>query len=138
MGAPKVTKFGRPTKLNEEVIKRAKDYSDNWKTIYPEDIIPTIEGLCLHCGLARDTVYSWYNDGLEDDAPALKKDFSYIFRDILSNQSKKLLNGGLSGVYNSTITKVMLTKHGYRDAQEITGKDGKDLTPPTIQINMPK
>ncbi|WP_415843310.1 terminase small subunit [Xenorhabdus thuongxuanensis] len=31
----------------------------------------------------------------------------------------KLINKGLTGDFNSTIAKMMLTKHGYSDKQEI-------------------
>ncbi len=37
------------------------------------------------------------------------------------------MNNGLSGDYNPTIAKVLLTKHGYREGIEATGKDGEKL-----------
>jgi hypothetical protein len=47
-------------------------------------------------------------------------------------QEQRLLNKGLDSGYNSTIAKLVLSKHGYRDSQELTGKDGKDLLPTPI------
>ncbi len=38
-----------------------------------------------------------------------------------------LVDGGLNEDFNSTITKVMLTKHGYADRQELTGANGEKL-----------
>jgi hypothetical protein len=44
----------------------------------------------------------------------------------MQKQEKGLLKGGIEGTYNSTITKLMLTKHNYSDKQEtaLTGADG--------------
>ena len=60
------------------------------------------------------------------------------FRDILDSimdyQRFELTNKGLKGETNSVITKLMLTKHGYSDKQEIkaevndyTNLEGDDL-----------
>ena len=42
-----------------------------------------------------------------------------------------LINGGLMGDFNASIAKVMMTKHGYSDKQEIdnTSSDGS-MSPP--------
>ena len=47
----------------------------------------------------------------------------------MSKQADRLLNNGLSGNYNPTIAKVMLTKHGYREGIDNTTND-KDLPAP--------
>jgi len=41
-------------------------------------------------------------------------------------QHRGLVNGGLSGKFNPAITKMMMTKHGYSDKQELahTSPDG--------------
>ena len=44
-------------------------------------------------------------------------------------QERFLVEGGVSGSYNPMISKLILTKHGYADKQEVTGADGKDLIP---------
>lgn len=57
--------------------------------------------------------------------------------DIISTQEQILLNRGLMGAFNSNITKLMLSKHGYSDKQEIDhqSSDGSMATKPTT-INL--
>lgn len=108
---------GRPTDYSEDILKLAKDYRDN----LPEgEVIHTVEGLSDHINIARSTVYKWAKE-------EGKEDFSDIIESILNKQGKSLLNKGLTGDYNSTIAKVLLTKHGYREGIEQTGKDGEAL-----------
>ena len=132
-------KGGRPIEYNEEILITAREYitscvdvieeyhktrgdkSDSFDRIVRVKL-PTIEGLAVYLKIARITVYDW-----EDKYP----EFSYIVNELRLIQADRLINNGISGDYNPTIAKVLLTKHGYRDAQEITGKDGKDLIMPT-------
>lgn len=97
---------GRPTKYNNEILEKAKHYIANYKEF--DDVIPQIAGLALELGISRETVYDWA-------AQEEKKDFSDIVRDLLAGQERKLVNGGVSGDFNSPVTKMMLTKHGYSD-----------------------
>lgn len=77
--------------------------------------IPTIEGLALYLGLATSTVYEWEKKYDE---------FSEVIASLRQKQASRLISKGLSGDYNPTIAKVLLTKHGYREGVEQTGKDG--------------
>ena len=97
--------MGRPSKLNEELMDKAR----SWAKV-SNDTILTITGLCLFLGVSRSTVYKW---GDEND------EFSDILEEIMMRQEQKLLFNGLEGEFNSTITKLMLTKHGYSDKQDI-------------------
>jgi hypothetical protein len=47
----------------------------------------------------------------------------------MSRQEKMLANGGILNEYNASITKLLLTKHGYSEKTEtaITGPDGGPL-----------
>ena len=48
----------------------------------------------------------------------------------------KLIDGGLSEAYNSTITKLMMTKHGYSDKiQNDVTTNGESINKPTT-INL--
>jgi hypothetical protein len=67
----------------------------------------------------RDTIYDW-----ETKEP----EFSDILGKLRAKQAHMLITNGLSGDYNPTIAKVLLTKHGYREGQEVTGKDGGALS----------
>lgn len=121
---------GRPTDFNGDIITRSKEYIDSCEdelidrisgqsdsfTKYEQKLkvnLPTIEGLARYLKIHRDTVYQWEKDHQE---------FSDILEELRSKQAERLLNNGLSGDYNPTIAKVLLTKHGYTDKQEIDQK----------------
>lgn len=140
---------GRPTEYNEKILKKAKKYlelcqdeeerqiiglSAKGTELYKNKLkvkLPSIEGLAVYLGVARSTIYEW--EKTENEDKSLKyPEFSDILGKILAEQAQRLINNGLSGDYNSTISKLILTKHGYSDKQEITGADGKDLIPKPI------
>jgi len=82
--------------------------------------LPSIAGLAVFMGISRDTVYDW-----KGKYPY----FSDIIEELLTMQERFLVEGGVSGSYNPMISKLILTKHGYADKQEVTGANGKDLIP---------
>lgn len=127
--------MGRPKDYSEEILIKSREYLDSCVDTYDEfhktrgektdsferlitAKIPSIEGLALHLKISRDTVYDW-----EKKYP----DFSYIIEELRLTQASKLINKGTTGEYNSTITKVLLSKHGYREAVEQTGLNGGPL-----------
>lgn len=107
---------GRPTLYTEKLLEKAREYLDI-KRPTEDEVIPTIEGLALYLKLNRSTIYDWISQ--ED-----KKEFSNIVEEVLIKQSKGLIFGGLTGKFNSSIAKVMMSKHGYREAidNDITTK----------------
>lgn len=108
---------GRPTSYSPGLLDKANEYLDK----LPEDeVIPSIEGLALFIGITRTTVYDWRKD--EE-----KADFSYIVEEVLAKQARSLLNNGLNGKFSPAITKVILTKHGYREGVDHTTNE-KDIT----------
>ena len=112
---------GRPTKYNQDILDKAKEYVDGgYQSV--NDLFPSHVGLALYLDLAKSTIYEWSND--EE-----KKEFSDIFNKCLAMQEKALIQNSLLGDYNSTIAKVMLTKHGYSDKQqtELTGANGDPI-----------
>lgn len=128
---------GRPIEYNKDIVKKAQEYLESCvdeeveriktegdkSTTYELGVkvsLPSVEGLSLYLGVHRSTIYDWKEKYQE---------FSDILGIILQEQAKRLLENGLSGRYNSTIAKLILTKHGYVERQEISGKDGKDLIP---------
>lgn len=121
---------GRPTLYSEQMLIEAQKYIDNCEdeevsivSIQGENYtkyetrfkvkLPSLEGLALHLQITRSTLYQWKER---------HKEFSDIIETLLQKQAEKLLNNGLAGSYNSTISKVILTKHGYTDKQEIDQK----------------
>jgi len=109
---------GRPSSYTEETIPKTLQYLECYKEY--GDAIPSIAGLSVVLGVARDTIYEWASQ-------ESKKEFSDILKVILSTQERTLINKGLTNEFNSNIVKLALGKHGYSDKQEITGRDGKDL-----------
>lgn len=97
----------RPTKHTEELMNKAKEYTEDCP-----DVVPTVVGLCLYIGIAKATAYRWAaeeNEGFKD-----------ILDFVGEQQEKKLIISGLTNEFNSAITKMMLTKHGYADKVEST------------------
>ena len=70
--------------------------------------------------MSRSTIYEWIKD--EE-----KKEFSDIVEWLLSRQGKLTLNNGLNNKFNSSIAKLLLSKHGYVEKSEtdITSKGQK-------------
>jgi len=128
MEQPTPNPVGRPSKYTEELLKKAAGYV---AYAYSEDKLPSLEGLALYIGVRRSTIYEWQKD------PA-KQDFSDILENILAHQAETLINKGLKGEYNSTITKVILTKHNYSDKQEVdlSSTDGS-MRPTVIELVAP-
>ncbi len=119
---------GRPTDYMPEILEKAQGYldlcedeeiqivkqsnSEKGYEMYDNRLkvkLPSIEGLARHLNIARSTLYLWEKE---------HKEFSDILEDIKSEQAERLINNGLSGDYNSTISKLILTKHGYSDKIE--------------------
>jgi hypothetical protein len=124
---------GRPTDYRGlETLLKANKYIDscqdeqyqltkldgNNSTSYENKLkvkLPTIEGLAVYLEVRRSTIYDWKEK---------YEEFSDIIERLQSIQAEKLLNNGLSGDYNSTIAKVLLTKHGYIEKQETEHSGG--------------
>lgn len=101
--------MGAPTKYSQEVLETAIDYVINFGDYGDE--VPTIAGLAMAIKTHRDTIYDWSKQ--ED-----KKEFSDIVKILMTNQERKLVNGGLNGSMNPTIAKLLLAKHGHSDKTE--------------------
>lgn len=106
----------------EEYHKTRGDKSDSYDRIVKVKL-PSIEGLAFFMGINKTTVYEW---------ESTYEEFSNVIDKLRQKQASELINKGLSGDYNPTIAKVLLTKHGYREGVEQTGKDGKDLIPEAL------
>jgi hypothetical protein len=120
---------GRPSKLTKEIVEKASGYIRETKAdgLYPRDL-PTIEGLAIHLDVTRSSLYEW-----EKQDTSLGHQFSDILDRVKTHQAYKLIGKGLDGSYNATITKLMLSKHGYVDKQETDlTTNGKDLPAPIL------
>jgi len=117
--------MARPTKWNKELEEKAIAYINDY-AMYG-DMIPSIEGMAMHLGVHRDTLYDW--------AKQKDKGFSDILKLTIQNQERTLINNGLNNTFNSAITKLVLGKHGYHDKmeQDITSSD-ESMKPTVIQL----
>jgi hypothetical protein len=108
---------GRPTKYNDKLIEKAKAYISDYEKY--GDVIPSIAGLASVIDVHRSLMYVW-----EKEYP----EFLDILEAIKREQQKVLLNKGLSGDFNSQITKLVLGKHGYHDKQDVDLKGDMNIS----------
>ncbi len=118
---------GRPTKYTPELLEKARAYLTDYE--HHKAQFPSHIGLSLYLNINKDTLYDWAKQ-------KNKKEFSDILCQILQIQHEMLIGGGISGEFNSNITKLVLGKHGYHDKQDqtLTGAEGQPLIPGTIKI----
>lgn len=100
--------MARPTKLTPELLAKARKYETS-------DAIPTIEDFAIYLDVNRSSIYEWKGGNTKIHA-----EFSDIVDGILALQAKTLINKGLKGIFNPTITKLILSgKHGYVEKSEV-------------------
>lgn len=104
---------GCPSKLDDELIAKAEEYIYDFRS--NDDIVPSVAGLACYLEISRSSVYNY-------------KSKSGRFLDIVERvellQEKMLINGGLVGDFNASIAKLMMTKHGYSDKQDVDHTTG--------------
>jgi hypothetical protein len=98
--------FGRPTEYDP--IKHPAGVAAYVAICKQQNFLPTLEGLAVHLSVARQTLYDWGTEDSERYHP----EFSDILEQLMAAQASQLVQNGLVNNYNSTITKLMLTKHG--------------------------
>lgn len=124
---------GRPTDYELSIIDRVYEYLEQSKDtseilgdkrliVVNHVNLPSIEGLALYLEINKDTIYEWEK---------IHKEFSDVIMRVRNEQAKRLINCGLAGSYNPQIAKVLLTKHGYIDRQDVT-TNNKDLPSPIL------
>lgn len=120
---------GRPKEYKEEYVDKVDEYlevcqdeedefhrtrgekSDSYDRIIKAKL-PTIEGFARFIDVAVSTLYLWKEE---------YSDFSEALEKIMVEQRERLINKGVSGEYNSTIAKLILSaNHGMRDSTDVT------------------
>ena len=116
--------MARPTDYTEELLDKARTYLEE-----TADAVPIVVGLCLHIGIAKTTAYRWVEEG--------RQEFKDILEEVMEKQEAELVNGGLKSTFNPTITKMMMTKHGYQDVikNDNVSSDGS-MTPAPTRIEL--
>lgn len=119
-------KVGRPGKFAGS-LEKAKEYlMGGYETV--GDVVPSVAGLACYLGVTRKSIYEWAKQSEE---------LSDTLEGIQALQENRLINKGLTGDFNATISKLMLANHGYSDKQEVDNKssDGSMTPKPTtIQL----
>jgi len=133
------TKIGRPTEYKEEYIDKVDEYlklnvdeevqvvkqanTEKGYEMYDNKLkvrLPTIEGFAKFIGVNKTSLYEWEK---------VNQEFSNALGKIRTEQQQRLINMGLSGDYNSTIAKLILSSnHGMSERTDITSK-GEQLIP---------
>lgn len=105
---------GRPTKCTPAMAEKAIAYlNGDWQTAGQSH--PSILGLALFLGVARQTILNWADDE--------STGFLDITREVKERGEMKLLDGGLDSSFNSAICKLALSKHGYHERSELAIDD---------------
>lgn len=121
--------IGRPSKYTPELCDKVDEYlalcvdeekefhktrGDNTNSFERRLRVklPTIGGFSLFVNVPERTLYDW-RDAHEEFSQSLAK--------IVKEQEKRLLDNGLSGDYNPTIAKLILSSnHGYKEKSDVT------------------
>lgn len=128
--APKLNVFGRPREYDPAYhLTQTRLYLDGgireiemYSTIenkYMRVKLPQVAGLASFMKVGRNTIYEWMK---------IYPDFRDTIEQLLTQQEEMLIEYGLNNQFNSTITKLLLGKHGYSDKTDVT-TNGKDITP---------
>lgn len=126
--------YGRPTIYTEDTVKKVYDYLNNTGVTFNKDFkvnevkLPSLAGLANYLGVVKRTILDWADKYDE---------FSHALDVVRQAQEESLLNNGLQGTYNSTISKLILSSnHGYQERKDITSA-GKEMKSFNFQMNEP-
>lgn len=136
-----MSKAGRPYEYKEQYIAKVAEYIESCqdevyvfdKTVgeksnsYEEKVrvkLPTLEGFAKYIGVNKSSLYEW-----EKKEPL----FSDALDELRAEQKQRLLEKGLSGQYNPTIAKLVLSaNHNMKEKSDVTTND-KDLPTPLLE-----
>jgi len=98
--------MARPTTWSKELEEKAWEYVDGgW--LDHGNKVPMVVGLCSYIERSQTVIYDWAKDE--------GKQFADIVKAIGEKQQEVLFDKSLIGDYNASMSKLMLTKHGYSD-----------------------
>jgi len=112
-------KIGRPTAYRPEMCEEVDDYIKDCLTVEEgkERVLPSRCGIAIKFNVSVVTIGTW-RDKYPDFLRALEK--------IDTAQRFSLINRGMNGTGNSTITKLLLShNHGMKERTDITSDNEK-------------
>jgi hypothetical protein len=116
--------IGRPSLLTPELIAKAREYLFGYEE--QGDVIPSVAGLACWLGVSKASVYNYGEQNPE---------FLGTLDAIQAKQEAVTLNRGMTGDFNSTIAKLVLSNHGYSDkVQQDHVSSDASMTPTIIQL----
>lgn len=131
---------GRPTTYKPEYCDKVDDYLAQEKDEHINYVtlagpkttgyqartkvhLPTYEGFSIFIDVPMRTIFEWRD---------VHPEFLQSLDKILKEQKKRLIDSGLSGDYNPTIAKLILSaNHDMREKADVT-TDGKPLPTPIL------
>lgn len=130
MTETKLNVFGRPREYDPAYhLTQTRLYLDGgvreiqmYSTIdskYIKVKLPQVASLASFMKVGRNTIYEWMK---------VYPDFRDTIEELLAQQEEMLIEYGLNNNFNSSITKLLLGTHGYRDKTDVT-TNNKDITP---------
>lgn len=134
---------GRPSEYKEEYCQKVDEYlasnkdeqvqvvkqanSDKGYEMFENKLkvrLPTIEGFARFIDVNKTSLYEWEK---------IYPEFSNALSKIRTEQQERLINQGLSGEYNSTIAKLILSaNHGMREKSETDLTSGGEPLQPIL------
>lgn len=123
---------GRPIEYSPELTKKVDEYlelhqdeevqfvkqSSEKYEMFDNKLkvkLPTLKGFAAFIDVNESTLYDWAKKYPE---------FSKSLDKIKAEQHARLVDNGLSGDYNSTIAKLILSSnHGYKEKSDVTSDD---------------
>ena len=121
--AKKRNSRGRPTKYKPEYCQAIIDYFDRpvLNILGNANDPPFFLNFCLSIGINQDTMHEWIPK---------HPDFSEAYKIAKEKQKEFIIINALQNRYNAGFAwRMMMNCHNWRDKQEHTGEDGKDLFP---------
>jgi hypothetical protein len=99
----------------EEFHKTRGEKSDTYEKKLMKVNLPTVEGFAEYLNQSRRVLFKW-----AEEYPR----FMHSLDRVKEAQYKRLIEGGVSGVYNQMITKLILSSnHGMRERNDVTSGD---------------
>ena len=143
---------GRPTVYQPEFVDmlieffsqsptrevKNRDSKGNETTQTLPGVFPTLARFATNIGVTKETLHDWATARNIETGELRHPEFSSAYKKAKDLQEANLVEGTISGAYNSTFA-IFTAKNvlGWRDKteHEMTGKDGAPLAMPAVQIS---